>query len=182
VTLPPVFITFAAAWAVGVAGWSQREFRVEFFSLPLGVALLTAGIVAMYRPVPGPHGWMTWPLGFAGSWPWLAPGLFVIFSASVASTGTDPQTWRAIMVIVLALVAILIGSLRGLAAPFITGIIVLPVENIVVFTVQLGRSISAAPWWITLASAGAVLLVIAMTYERKSTGSKGVVARIRDLT
>ncbi|MDQ1528592.1 MAG: hypothetical protein QOH77_382, partial [Actinomycetota bacterium] len=80
-----------------------------------------------------------------------------------------------------ALVAILIGSLRKLGAPFVLGIIVLPLENITVFAVQVGHSIGAAPWWITLATAGAVLLVVAVTYERRDSGNRGVGARLRDL-
>jgi len=100
---------------------------------------------------------------------------------SILATGTDPQTWRAILVLGLALVSILIGSLRRLGAPFIIGLIVLPIENVVVFAVQVGRSIGATPWWITLATAGAVLLVIAVTSERRSAGQKGVAARLRDL-
>ena len=51
----------------------------------------------------------------------------------------------------------------------------------VVFTVQLGRSIGAAPWWITLATAGAVLLVIAVTSERRVSNASATTARLRDL-
>jgi len=100
----------------------------------------------------------------------------------VLSTATDPRTERAILVIALALIAILVGNLRKLGAPFILGIIVLPIENIIVFAVQIGRNISAVHWWITLATAGAVLLVLAVTSERSATGARGgVAARLRDL-
>ncbi|MES1212926.1 MAG: hypothetical protein ABUT11_05210, partial [Leifsonia sp.] len=183
VALPPVWFTFALAWFVMVASWSTREiFRVEAYSLPLGLALLAAGVIAM-RPEtvavsPGPT---SWPVGFRGSWRLLAAGIVVTLLPSMLATGTDPQTWRAILVLGLALASILIGSLRRLGAPFIIGLIVLPIENIVVFAVQLGRSIGATPWWITLATAGAVLLVIAVTSERRSSGQKGVAARLRDL-
>lgn len=127
-------------------------------------------------------GWTSWPLGFTGSWRLLAPGIVATFLPSVLATGTDPQTLRAILVIGLALIAILVGSLRKLGAPFILGIIVLPIENAVVFVVQVGRSISAAPWWITLATAGAVLLVIAVTSERRVGSARGVGVRLRDLS
>jgi hypothetical protein len=183
VTLPPVWFLFALAWCVMVASWSTREIlRVEGYSLPLGVALLAAGVIAM-RPgsVEVSRRPTSWPLGFTGSWRLLTPGIVVTLLPSMLATGTDPQTWRAILVLGLALASILIGSLRRLGAPFVLGLIVLPVENIVVFAVQLGRSIGATPWWITLATAGAVLLVIAVTSERRSTGEKGVAARLRDL-
>ena len=184
VTLPPVWFLFALAWCTAVAGWSQRELRVEAFSVLLGLALLAAGVIAMRAgAAPSEIGsrFNAWPLRFYGSWRLLTPGFIVLFLPSILATGTDPQTARAILVISLALVSILVGSLRKLAAPFILGIVVLPLENITVFAVQLGRHISATPWWITLATAGAVLLVIAVTYERRNTGEKGVAARLRDL-
>jgi hypothetical protein len=195
--LPPVWLVWAAAWAVAVAGWSARELRVELFSLPLGIALLAAGVIAMRPGVDAapvsaatasgiavgpvrrtPNGW---PIGFAGSWALLTPGIGAVFLPSLLSTGTDPQTWRAILVIGLALAAILVGSLFKLGAPFVLGIAVLPIENVVVFAVQIGRSIGSTPWWITLASAGAVLIVIAATWERRTSGERGVAARMRDL-
>ena len=181
-TLPPVWVTFAVAWFTAVAGWAERDhFRVEAFSIPLGLSLLAAGIIAM-RPVKdAAPSFSSWPIGFQGSWRLLTPGIIVTLLPSVLATGTDPQTWRAILVIALALIAILIGNLRKLAAPFILGIITLPVENLVVFLVQVGDKIDPAMWWITLATAGAVLLILAVTSERGSTGDRGVAARLRDL-
>ena len=102
-------------------------------------------------------------------------------SASVVATFTDPLTWRAILVMVIALAAILWGASSRLAAPFLIGLIVLPIENVFVFAVQLGRGIEAMPWWITLAVVGAVLLIIAVTSERRAGEGRGVVARVRDL-
>jgi hypothetical protein len=183
VTLPPIWFIFAVAWCVMVASWSTRALlRVEGYSLPLGLALLAAGVIAM-RPetVAVSRGLTSWPVGFRGSWRLLTPGIVVTLLPSILATGTDPQTWRAILVLGLALGSILIGSLRRLGAPFVIGLIVLPIENIVVFAVQLGRSIGATPWWITLATAGAVLLVIAVTSERRSAGQTGMAARLRDL-
>ena len=181
VALPPVWLLFAIAWCTAVVGWSDRALRVEAFSLPLGLSLLAIGILAMRgTSLPG-RSLNSWPTGFTGSWRLLTPGIVVTFLPSILATGTDPQTLRAILVIALALVAILIGSLRRLGAPFLLGIIVLPLENITVFAAQIGHTISATSWWITLATAGAVLLVIAVTYERRSGGERGVAARLRDL-
>lgn len=170
-SLPPVWFTFGLALAAAIAAWSTREWlRVEAFSVPLGVALLIAGAMTMRRPREVTPSLASWPAGFAGSWNLLVPGLFVTLGPSMLATSTDPQTWRAVLVIALALAAILIGSLRRLAAPFILGIIVLPIENLLVFSVQIGRNISSTPWWITLATAGAALLAIAATYERRGAG------------
>ncbi|MEP6478013.1 MAG: hypothetical protein ABJB03_01375 [Rhodoglobus sp.] len=183
VTLPPVWFTFALAWCTAVTGWSVRDLRVEAFSLPLGLALLAAGVIALRPPKQlfGPATLNSWPLGFSSSWQLLTPGILVTLVPSILATGTDPRTERAILVIALALISILVGSLRRLAAPFILGIIALPVENLLVFVVQIGRNIGALPWWITLATAGAVLFVIAVTSERRVAGAKGTAARVRDL-
>lgn len=179
-TLPPVWVTFLVAWFTAVAGWAERDhFRVEAYSLPLGLALLAAGIIAM-RPVKDAvPSFTAWPIGHEGSWRLLAPGIGVTLLPSTLATGTDPQTWRAILVIALALVAILIGNLRKLAAPFILGIVALPIENLMVILVQ-GNRIAPTTWWITLATAGIVILVLAVTSERGTTGG-GVAARLRDL-
>jgi hypothetical protein len=190
VSLPPVWFIFGLAWCTAVAGWSQRELRVEAFSLPLGLALLAAGVIAMQpgaRPTTNAvtgvrHGWTTWPNGFDGSWQLLTPGIVVTFLPSVLATGTDPQTWRAILVMSLALAAILVGSVQRLAAPFILSLSVLPIEIIVVFMVQIGQRINPLLWWITLAAAGGVLLVIAITSERKGSEGAGITARLRDLS
>ena len=122
-----------------------------------------------------------WPAGWTGSWALLAPGLVTMLSASVAATYTDPRTWRAILVMAIALAAILVGATQRLAAPFLIGIVVLPIENLLAFMVQIGRGIEAMPWWITLSVVGAVLLIIAVGYERRAGDGTGLAARLRDL-
>jgi hypothetical protein len=187
-TLPPVWFLFAIAFVTAIVAWSPRDLRVEWFSLPLGAFLLLAGVIVM-REVGGesadsvdrPATLDSWPAGWSWSWAPLAPGLVVMMSASIVSTFTDPLTWRAILVMVLALAAILVGSRGRLAAPFLIGLIVLPIENVFVFSVQIGRGIESMPWWITLAVMGAVLLIIAVTAERRTGEGGSVAARIRDL-
>ncbi|KJL43791.1 SCO7613 C-terminal domain-containing membrane protein [Microbacterium trichothecenolyticum] len=181
--LPPVWFLFAVSFTTAVVAWSPRDLRVEWFSLPLGLFLLAAGALALRRPAPfaRARSLQAWPAGWTGSWPLLAPGLITMLSASVAATYTDPRTWRAILVMAIALVAILVGATRRLAAPFLIGIVVLPVENVLAFMVQIGRGIEAMPWWITLSVVGAVLLIIAVGYERRAGDGTGLAARLRDL-
>lgn len=192
--LPPVWMLFAMAFVTAIVAWSPRDLRVEWFSLPLGLFLLVAGAQGLrHAPAGGtaagdatagdaPRGTLAdWPGRWRGSWPLLAPGLIVMMSASIVATFTDPLTWRAVLVMVMALAAILLGSSCRLAAPFLIGLVVLPVENVFVFAVQLGRGIEAMPWWITLAVIGAVLLIIAVTSERRAGEGRGVAARVRDL-
>jgi hypothetical protein len=180
-SLPPVWFVFALAFITAIVAWSPRDLRVEWFSLPLGLFLLAAGALTLRRASSG--GTVgSWPAGWSGSWPLLGPGIVTTLLASIVATFTDPLTWRAILVIVIALVAILIGSSRKLAAPFLIGIIVLPIENVFVFLVQIGRGIESMPWWITLAVVGAVLLIIAVTYERRAGEENSITARLRDLS
>lgn len=184
-TAPPVWFLFAIAFVTAVVAWSPRDLRVEWFSLPLGAFLLLAGAIALRGPS-SDHGGRrptidSWPGRWTGSWALLAPGIVTMMIASIVSTFTDPLTWRAILVMVLALIAILVGSRERLAAPFLLGLVVLPVENVFVFSVQIGRGVESMPWWITLAVMGAVLLIIAVTAERRTGEGSGVAARVRDL-
>src|SRR5690606_24977020 len=69
--LPPVGALFAIAWVTAVAGWSVRDLHVEWWSLPLGVGLLAAGVLALRSEAStAPRSVVSWPVGFAGSW-WL---------------------------------------------------------------------------------------------------------------
>ncbi|KJL34417.1 SCO7613 C-terminal domain-containing membrane protein [Microbacterium azadirachtae] len=198
-TVAPVWILFALAFVTAVVAWSPRDLRVEWFSLPLGLFLIAAGMQGRFggggavapaeagraapdsgRVTPSFAALHDWPRGASGSWALLAPGIVVTMIASVVSTFTDPLTERAILVMVCALIAILVGATRRLAAPFLIGLIVLPIENVFVFAVQIGRGIESMPWWITLAVMGAVLLIIATTAERRAEHAP-VAARLRDL-
>ena len=97
------------------------------------------------------------------------------------ATYTDARTWRAMLVVVLALAAVLVGTRKHLAAPFLLGVAELPVEILVVFVSQLGTRISAGPWVLTLAAAGGLLLIIATYYERRIAAYDGAAAYVRDL-
>ncbi|MFB8228870.1 SCO7613 C-terminal domain-containing membrane protein [Cellulosimicrobium sp. NPDC055967] len=208
--LPPAWFTWSLALVAAIGAWSPRELRVEVFSLPLGAGLLVAGYLALAAgttAVPGTSGGTAgddpgapggparqararasatpslggWPVGFLGSWRTLAPGLLALLGPSVLATYTDARTWRAVLVVVLALAAVLVGTRTHLAAPFLLGVAMLPVEILVVFVSQLGTRISAGPWMLTLAAAGGLLLIIATYYERRIAAYDGAAAYVRDL-
>ncbi|WP_144681413.1 SCO7613 C-terminal domain-containing membrane protein [Cellulosimicrobium sp. TH-20] len=207
--LPPAWFLWLLALVAAIGAWSPRELRVEVFSLPLGAGLLVAGYLALAAGTAGttstagtagtagtapggPSGLPAapartarplggWPVGVVGSWRALAPGLLALVGPSVLATYTDARTWRAMLVVVLALAAVLVGTRKHLAAPFLLGVAVLPVEILVVFVSQLGTRISAGPWMLTLAAAGGLLLIIATYYERRIAAYDGAAAYVRDL-
>lgn len=202
---PPTWFVWLLALTAAIGAWSPRELRVEVFSLPLGAGLLVAGYLAFAATsraaarsgdvgagatgtggVAGDRGVSAprladWPVGFVGSWRTLAVGILAVLGPSVLATYTDARTWRAVLVIGLALAAVLVGTRFHLAAPFVLGVVVLPVEILVVFVSQLGTAISAGPWMLTLTAAGGLLLIIAVYYERRMSSYDGAAAYLRDL-
>ena len=181
--LPPTWIVFVAAWCTAVAGWSVRDLNVEWFSLLLGLALTAAGVLALRRGGGEVRGTLaSWPAGFSRSWIVLAPGIVVTVLPSVLATGTNPATWRALLVISLALVALLVGAIGRLAAPFVLSLVTFGVEFAFVLVQLLfaGRDIDPVVIWIASLTAGAILIFVAIWFERRSrAGAEG--ARMRDL-
>jgi hypothetical protein len=181
--LPPAALTFLAAWSVAVAGWSVRDLNVEWWSLPLGVALTGAGALVLARgATPGAErgSLVRWPVGFSRSWAVLAPGLGVTLLPSILATGTNPATWRAILVIALALVTLLAGSFLRYAAPFVLSLVAFGLEIVVVF-LRLGGEIDPTLLWIAIGTAATIVIVIAVGLERRSTTGGTTGARMRDL-
>ena len=186
---PPTWFVWLLALTAAIGAWTPRELRVEVFSLPLGAGLLVAGYLAFAATSraaaqagsPAPPRLADWPVGYAGSWRTLAVGILATLGPSVLATYTDARTWRAVLVIGLALTAVLVGTRLHLAAPFVLGVVVLPVEILVVFVSQLGTAISAGPWMLTLTAAGGLLLILAVYYERRMSSYDGAAAYLRDL-
>ncbi|GHF07915.1 SCO7613 C-terminal domain-containing membrane protein [Pseudolysinimonas yzui] len=181
--LPPTWVVFLAAWCVAVAGWSVRDLNVEWFSLPLGLALVGAGALVLRRdPVEQPGTLTSWPVGFRKSWAVLAPGIVVTVLPSVLATGTNPATWRAILVLTLALVALLAGALLRYAAPFVLSLVTFGVEILVILVVLVaGRDIDPVVFYVAAGAAGSILITVGIWFERRSRGDQANSARMRDL-
>lgn len=167
VILPPVWYVWLLALGVGIAGWSLRELRVEFHALPLGLTLLACGVLAWRAAGRGaalPD--RSWPIGQVDPTRAILPGVLATLGPSTLAIGTDPQTWRAILVLVLALAALLVGARRLWRPCMVTGIVDLAVAVLLVFVARRG-AIDAIPWLIALVSAGGVLLGLAVYSERR---------------
>lgn len=177
--LPPGWFLWLGglAWAIGA--WSTRLLRVEVFALPLGLALTAMGLVALRAsladaaPVPpARRSGAGWPVGYEGSVATLTPGVLATLGPSMLAIWTDPMTWRAILVVVLALGFMLLGARQLLRAPLVVGAAALPVAVVSVFAAQIGRTISAGPWLLTLLAAGGLLLILGIFAERRRAGAQ----------
>lgn len=182
VILPPVWFCWLLALGVGIAGWSLRELRVEAYALPLGLTLLACGVLAWRaaRPNPGsavapasirptsiwPTSIWDWPIGQSNPTWAILPGVLATLGPSTLAIGTDPQTWRAILVLALALAALLVGARQLWRSVLKAGIVDLGVAVLLVFVARQG-AIDAVPWLIALVSAGGVLLGLAVYSERR---------------
>ncbi|MCW5951350.1 MAG: hypothetical protein KIT69_03740, partial [Propionibacteriaceae bacterium] len=167
VILPPVWYCWLMALGVGIAGWSLRELRVEFHALPLGLTLLACGVLAWRAAERGPVlPDRSWPIGQDDPTRAILPGVLATLGPSTLAIGTDPQTWRAILVLVMALAALLVGARKLWRPCLATGIVDLAVAVLLVFVARRG-AIDAVPWLIALVSAGGVLLGLAVYSERR---------------
>ncbi|WP_454050257.1 SCO7613 C-terminal domain-containing membrane protein [Cellulomonas sp. Marseille-Q8402] len=173
--VPPGWTLWLAALAWGIGAWSPRELRVEVFALPLGLALVAMGWVALQaalaEPAAARRAGDSWPVGHRTSAATLTPGIVATLGPSMLAIWTDPLTWRAILVVVLALSFMLIGARQLLRAPLVVGAAALPVAVVSVFAAQIGRTISAGPWLLTLLAAGGLLLVLGIFAERRRSAA-----------
>ncbi|MDR2381959.1 MAG: hypothetical protein LBE08_12480, partial [Bifidobacteriaceae bacterium] len=149
---PPFWSIWLLALAVGIAGWSTRELRVEVFALPLGLNLFAAGLIAKH--------WLGAP-----AWA-VTPGVAATLGPSTLAVGTDPMTWRAILVLALALGFMVFGALRAFRPPTFVAAGSIAVTVFEVFA-RSGH-ISAVPWLASLLAGGGCLLALSIYFELRS--------------
>jgi hypothetical protein len=126
---------------------------IEWFTLPPAAVLLAIGT----------YGWRTHP-----SWIFLAPGLLLGLVPSALIANSNDDYLRTTFVVAAALATILLGTRLSLQAPFVIGATVL-------LKIALWQFLEVAPLiprWITLATAGLILLTVGATYERRLQNAK----------
>ncbi len=150
-----------------VAGWiaaAGADVRTpEVYSLPAAAGLLLLALPALR----------------ARAWSWTAEGgaVAVALVPSAMVVVTDPTALRLVLVVAAAALLTVAGTLTHRQAPFVVGAATLAF-------VALGRlSVYAplVPRWVTLATAGLLLLVVGATYERRRQQAREAVAWVAQM-
>ncbi|WP_241995177.1 SCO7613 C-terminal domain-containing membrane protein [Kribbella antiqua] len=126
---------------------------IEWYTVPPAVVMIAIGVLA----------WRD-----QSSWVFLGPGLLIgLVPSTLIADGND--SWiRVTFVVAAALAVVVLGAQLGLQAPFVVGAAVLAKVGIWQF-LEVAPLI---PRWITLGAAGAVLLAVGATYERRLSQAK----------
>jgi hypothetical protein len=145
-----------AAGAELLAWWlllAEREVDlIEAYTLPLAAVALLAGWLAL-RSRPDLRSWVAY-----------GPALAAAFGPSLAPIlTTEGSPWRRLLLGVAALIVLVAGAVRRRQAPVVIAgavLVVIAVHELVVVLPRLQT-------WIPLSVAGFVLVVLAITYERR---------------
>ncbi len=124
---------------------------VEAYTLPSALVVLGVGA------------WKLWRQPELGSVKALLPGLTLAFLPSLLRSLEDPVSWRALILGVSALGALLLGAYQRLIAPLVTGAAVVGVLGVL----NLAPYAFALPRWVLFAGVGAALLFLGMTWEKR---------------
>ncbi|WP_246486948.1 SCO7613 C-terminal domain-containing membrane protein [Kribbella qitaiheensis] len=143
-----LFIIANTAFALGAAATT-----LEWFTLPPAAIILAIGLLR----------WRT-----QSSWVYLGPGLLLGLAPSALVASSNHDFLRITFVAAAAVTIILIAIHYSLQSPFIIGTAVL--TKIALW--QLVEVAPLIPRWITLATAGAILLTCGATYERRLQNAK----------
>ncbi|WP_369253021.1 SCO7613 C-terminal domain-containing membrane protein [Geodermatophilus amargosae] len=150
-----------------LAGWiaaAGADVRTpEVYSLPAAAGLLLLAVPALRAG--------------AASWAAEGPGLAVALLPSAVVVVAEPTAARLVVVVAAAAALAVAGTLTHRQAPFVVGAGAL-------LLVVLGRLAPYAPLvprWVTLATAGLVLLVVGATYERRRQQAREAVAWVAQM-
>ena len=143
--------------------------ELEAVTAPIGAALLLGGAIAMTRRPA------------LRSWPALGAGTAVLFVPSAIAAMIDPAAARIVAVGVLAVAAIVVGAIARLQAPFLLGIAVALVHALVQLRPWLRLVAEVTPVFVWPVLGGALVLALAIRFERRLQGLRRVVLRVASL-
>jgi hypothetical protein len=129
--------------------------RPERWTVPAAVLMLSLGGATLWRS------------GQRGSWSTLGPGVVLLLLPSLVLSPVQGGTIRIVALTVVATVIVVLGAVGRLQAPLAVGGLVLAAHGIA----QLGPGFVAlaetTPRWVVLSLAGAALLGLGVSYERR---------------
>jgi len=135
---------------------------VEAYTVPFGLALIVAGLVALRRRAD------------TSSAVALGPALTLLLLPSLPQALDAPTSLRAGLLALGAAVAVGVGLWRQWNAPFVAGAAVLAL----VVVANLGPYALALPRWVLIAVAGALLLGVGVTWEDRVRDGRSVARRL----
>lgn len=146
---------------------------------PYVPADLIGGMVGAAALAVGVRWMLAWPA--LRSWRALWPALALLMVPPLLMSWTHPLSFtRALALFVIALAALLVGALRGLQAPLVSGAVVLVVHLVTVLWPWLA-TFSQRFWWVWLLIGGVVLIVAAARYEASLKSVRTLTTRISQL-
>jgi hypothetical protein len=150
----------AACWiAVGGAGVETPE----AYTLPAALGLLVVALPQLRGGAP------SWAAEGAAAGVALVPSALVVVA--------EPTALRLVLVITAAAALTVAGTLLHRQAPFVLGTGVL----LLVAVGRLGPYAPLLPRWVTLGTAGLLLLVVGATYERRRQQAREAVAWVAQM-
>ncbi|GAA4349735.1 SCO7613 C-terminal domain-containing membrane protein [Microbacterium rhizosphaerae] len=162
--------SIGAMLAVGAAALlSGSVDPFDLVTATVGVALILRGAIRMLRTPALP------------SWPALGPGLAVLLVPSLLADYADPVQWRLVALGVAALGVMLVGVFLRLQAPFVLGVAVLVVHGLAQLWPVIAANYGKVWWWLWIAIAGIILIVIAATYERQLRFARSMLRTVASL-
>lgn len=155
-----------AALAYWLLLWQGKVATIEWYTLPFAILTLIAGWFALRRR---PR---------LGSWLAFGPGLLVAGVPTAAAILIEADSpLRRICLGVAALAVLLIGSAKGWQAPVMLGggmILALAIHEVILLWIIV-------PFWMPLAIAGALLLIIGASFEQRRRDFRHLRRTIRQM-
>ena len=119
--------------------------------------------------------------GTRSSWTTATYGILATVGPLTLVMIANPTGWRVALSVLFALAWLLVGLRMQWQAPVTLGMIALAVQVGFLAGPPALATAAGLQGWVVLASAGAVLLVAGLAYERQVKRAKTIVRRFRDL-
>lgn len=138
----------------------------EAYTLPSAAALLVVGLAHLRRH-PGSSTWTT-----------LAPGISLAVAPSLLWVLVEPTGPRALLLGLGCLVLVLVGARLGWTAPLVIGA---TAGSVLVLRLAAPYVADAVPRWVLIGAAGALLLAVGATWERRIGEARRMATYVRAL-